>query len=398
MNSPNETAPEGPRPLRICHVITRMIVGGAQENTLLTILGHREAGQECELVTGPSPGREGELLKHSVDTGLKVTVFPELVRELSPVADLKAYLRLKRYFRENRFDVVHTHSSKAGIVGRFAARAAHIPVVVHTVHGQAFHPHEKWYKNSLYILLERLAARKCDRIFAVARAMIDQCVAAKVAPREKYRVVYSGMDTTRFASAKRAPELRRRLGIPEDARTIATVARLFPLKGYEFVLPAAERVIRKYPDTHFLIVGDGPMHDELKAKIAAEGLSGHFHFAGLVPPDSVADYLAQSELLWHLSLREGLPRAVVQALACGIPAVGFALDGTPEVLENGVTGFAVEPESVDAVIEATSRVWDDDALRARMGAEGKRRVLEQFDWHRMADILLREYRELYARR
>ena len=386
------------RPLRVCHVITRMIVGGAQENTLLTIRGHREAGQECELVTGPSPGREGELLKQSVNTGLKVTVFPELVRELSPFKDFKAYRRLKRYFRENRFDVVHTHSSKAGIIGRFAARAAHVPVVVHTVHGQAFHPHEKWYKNFLYILLERLAARKCDRIYAVAQAMIDQCVAARVARREKYQVVYSGMETKRFASAVRDPELRKRLGIPEKARTIVTVARLFPLKGYEFVLPAAAKVIMKYPDTHVLVVGDGPMHDELQAKIAAAGLTEHFHFAGLVPPDAVADYLAQGELLWHLSLREGLPRAVVQSLACGIPAVGFALDGTPEVLENGVTGFAVEPESVDAVVEATATIWDDGELRARMGAAGKRRVLEQFDWRRMADILLAEYRELFASR
>ena len=394
MNSENNDGAAPDRPLRICHVITRMIVGGAQENTLLTIRGHREAGQQCELVTGPSPGREGELLKQSVNTGLKVTVFPELVRELSPVKDLKAYFKLKRYFEENKFDVVHTHSSKAGIVGRYAARAAHVPVVVHTVHGQAFHPHEKWYRNFLYILLERLAARKCDKIYAVAQAMIDQCVAAKVAKREKYQVVYSGMETTRFAEAKRDPELRKRLGIPENARTIVTVARLFPLKGYEFVLPAAKRIIEKYPDTHVLVVGDGPMHDELEAKIAEAGLTGHFHFAGLVPPDTVADHLAQGELLWHLSLREGLPRAVVQALACGIPAVGFALDGTPEVLENGVTGFAVTPESVDAVVEATSRLWDDDAFRRKMGEQGKRRVLEQFDWRRMAEILLAEYREL----
>ena len=398
MNSENNDGAAPGRPLRICHVITRMIVGGAQENTLLTIRGHREAGQYCELVTGPSPGREGELLKQSVNTGLKVTVFPELVRELSPVRDVKAYFKLKRYFEENKFDVVHTHSSKAGIVGRYAARAAHVPVVVHTVHGQAFHPHEKWYRNFLYILLERLAARKCDKIFAVAQAMIDQCVAAKVAKREQYQVVYSGMETTRFASAMRDPELRRRLGIPEKARTVVTVARLFPLKGYEFVLPAAKRVIEKYPDTHVLVVGDGPMHDELEAKIAGAGLTGHFHFAGLVPPDAVADYLAQGELLWHLSLREGLPRAVVQALACGIPAAGFALDGTPEVLENGVTGFAVTPESVDAVVEATSRLWDDDALRRKMGEQGQRRVLEQFDWRRMADILLAEYRALLGRR
>ena len=386
------------RPLRICHVITRMIVGGAQENTLLTLRGHREAGQECELVTGPSPGREGELLKQSVNEGLKVTVFPELVRELSVVNDLKAYFRLKRYFRENRFDVVHTHSSMAGIIGRFAARAAHVPVVVHTVHGHAFHPHEKAYRNRLYILLERLAARRSDRIFAVAQAMIDQCVAAHVAPAELYKVVYSGMDTQRFTTARRDMELRRRLGIPDDARTIVTVARLFPLKGYEFVLPAAERIAARYSDTHFLIVGDGPMHDELIARIRKVGLERRFHFAGLVPPDTVADYLAQGELLWHLSLREGLPRAVVQSLACGIPAIGFALDGTPEVLENGETGFAVEPENVDAVVSATETLWDDDALRVRMGDAGRRRVLRQFDWRRMAEILLQEYRELFARK
>ncbi len=386
------------RPLRICHVITRMIVGGAQENTLLTIRGHREAGQECELVTGPSPGREGELLKQSVNDGLKVTVFPELVRELSVVNDLKAYFRLKRYFREHRFDVVHTHSSKAGIIGRFAARAARVPVVVHTVHGQAFHPHEKAYRNRLYILLERLAARRSDRIFSVAQAMIDQCVAERVAPAELYKVVYSGMDTQRFAAARRDMELRRRLGIPDGVRTIVTVARLFPLKGYEFVLPAAERIAARYPDTHFLIVGDGPLHDELIARIRKAGLERRFHFAGLVPPDTVADYLAQGELLWHLSLREGLPRAVVQSLACGIPAIGFALDGTPEVLENGETGFAVEPESVDAVVAATETLWDDEALRVRMGEAGRRRVLRQFDWRRMAEILLEEYRELFARK
>lgn len=382
------------RPLRICHVITRMIVGGAQENTLLTIRGHREAGQECELVTGPSPGREGELLKQSVNTGLRVTVFPELVRELSPWNDLKAFFKLRRYFRERRFDVVHTHSSKAGIIGRFAAHAAHVPVVVHTVHGQAFHPHEKWYRNRLYILLERLAARRSDRIYAVAQAMIDQCVAAKVASRECYQVVYSGMDTARFALTRRDMALREKLGVPVAARTVVTVARLFPLKGYEFVLPAAERLIEKHPDTHFVVVGDGPMHDRLIDRLRKRGISGHFHFAGLIPPDEVPRYIAQGDLLWHLSLREGLPRAAVQALACGIPVVAFALDGTPEVVLNGRTGFAVTPESVDEVVSASCRLWDDPELRRELGEAGRRLVTERFDWRLMSDTLLTEYRRL----
>ena len=380
--------------MKICHVITRMIVGGAQENTLLTIKGHVEKGHECVLVTGFSPGREGELLKNVDLPEFRIETFPDLVRELSPVRDFMAFLRLKKFFKKEKFDVVHTHSSKAGIIGRLAAHAAGVPVVVHTVHGQAFHPYEKWWKNKLYITLEHLAANWCDRIYAVAQAMIDQCVDAGVAPRSKYQVVYSGMDTAHFASCKRSAELRTKLGIPENVKVIATVARLFPLKGYEFVIPAAKRIIEKYPDTHFLLIGDGPMYDELQKQLAEDNIAENFHFSGLVSPDKVADHLAQADLLWHLSLREGLPRAVVQALAVGIPAIGFALDGTPEVVINGETGFVVDAEDIDAVVEKTCCIWDDPELAAKMGENGSRKVIEQFDWHRMADILETEYLRL----
>lgn len=382
------------RKLNTCHVITRMIVGGAQENTLLTLRGHLESGHNAVLVTGPSPGREGELLKNVNMPPFEIKVFPDMVRELSPWHDLMAFFKLRRFFKENKFDVVHTHSSKAGIIGRIAARSAGVPVVVHTVHGQAFHPNEKAWKNALYIFLERFAARYCDRIYAVAQAMIDQCVDAKVAPREKYQVVYSGMDTAHFASCKRSAELRAKLGIPENVKVIATVARLFPLKGYEFVIPAAKRIIEKYPDTHFLLIGDGPMYDELQKQLAEDNIAENFHFSGLVSPDKVADHLAQADLLWHLSLREGLPRAVVQALAVGIPAIGFALDGTPEVVINSETGFVVDAEDINAVVEKTCCIWDDPELAAKMGENGSRKVIEQFDWHRMADILETEYLRL----
>lgn len=384
--------------MKICHVITRMIVGGAQENTLYTILGHLQKGHEVVLVTGPSPGREGKLL-HNVDFPPFETVeLPSLVRELEPLNDLKAYFALKKFFRRRKFDVVHTHSSKAGVIGRIAARHAGIPVVVHTVHGQAFHPYEKGWKNSLYKESERIAARYCDKIYAVAQAMIDQCVEANIAPRDKYMVVYSGMDTSAFANAKREQDMRRALEIPEQARVIATLARLFPMKGYEYVVPAAAEIIREFPDTHMLLIGDGPMYDELKTQIAGLGLSAHFHFAGLVPPAQVHRFLAQADLLWHLSLREGLPRSVVQALATGIPAIGYRLDGTPEVIKGGETGYCVTPESVGEVVEATRKLWLDPAAARRMGENGKTRVLEQFAWPRMADILEQEYRELLERK
>ena len=379
------------RKMKICHVITRMIVGGAQENTLLTIKGHIEKGHEVVLVTGFSPGREGELLKNVEMPPFKIVEIPEMVREVSPVKDLKALRKLREYFKKEKFDVVHTHSSKAGIIGRIAARQAGVPVVVHTVHGQAFHAYEKPWKKLLYITAERIAAKYCDKIYAVAQAMIDQCVDAKVAPREKYMVVYSGMDTAAFANARRNMELRQKLGIPENAKVIVTVARLFPMKGYEEMLPAAARLIKEFPDLHFLPVGDGPMYDELQKQIADLGLSGNFHFAGLVPPHEVCDYIAQADLLWHLSLHEGLPRAVVQALAVGIPAIGYKLDGTPEVVLNGKTGYVTAPQDVDAVVTRSRELLNDAALRAEMGKNGKDLVIERFAWRRMADILEKEF-------
>ena len=381
----------GERKMKICHVITRMIVGGAQENTLLTVKGHIEKGHEVVLVTGFSPGREGELLKNVEMPSFPIVEIPEMVREISPFKDLKALSRLREYFKREKFDVVHTHSSKAGIIGRIAARQAGVPVIVHTVHGQAFHAYEKPLKKRLYIAAEWLAAKYCDKIYAVAQAMIDQCVEAKVAPREKYMVVYSGMDTAAFANARRDPELRKNLGIPENAKVVATVARLFPMKGYEEMLPAAARLAEEFPDLHFLPVGDGPMFDELQKQIAELGLTERFRFAGLVPPHKVCDYIAQADLLWHLSLHEGLPRAVVQALAVGIPAIGYKLDGTPEVVLNGETGFVTAPQDVDAVVKHSSELLSDAELRQKMGKNGRNLVIERFAWRRMADILEEEF-------
>ena len=377
--------------LKICHVITRMIVGGAQENTLFTIIGHIQKGHEVVLVTGPSPGPEGELLKKADFPPFEVVEFPSLVREINPALDIKAYFAMKKFFRERKFDVVHTHSSKAGVIGRVAAWNAGIPLVVHTVHGQAFHPYQKPWKNYIYKMSERWAAAHSHRIYAVAQAMIDQCVQAGVAPAEKYQVVYSGMEIEKFLNARPEPELRKQLGIPENVKVIGSVARLFPQKGYEYFVSAAGKIVEKYPDTHFLVVGNGSMREELDRQIKSMGLTERFHFAGLVPPDQVYRYIAQMDILLHLSLHEGLPRAVVQALAAGKPAIGFALDGTPEVILDNQTGFLARPEDIDSVVEGALKILGSPALAEEMGRNGKQLVAQKFDWHYMADVLEQEY-------
>lgn len=377
--------------MKICHVITRMIIGGAQENTLLSARGAVEAGHDVTLVTGPSPGPEGELLKRVSCPGLKIVEYPFLVRRISFSADLKAYGFLKDLFKKERYDVVHTHSSKAGIIGRFAAHAAGIPLVVHTIHGLAFHRYEKAWKNAIYILSERLAARKCRRIYAVAQAMIDQSLAAKIGKPEQYKVVYSGMELEPFLTSKPEPALRKQLNIPENSFVFATLARLFPLKGYEDFIPLAIKLAKDLPNVHYLIIGNGTMTESVKEQIRSEGVEDRFSFAGLVPPQEVYRYLALSNVLVHFSLREGLPRAAVQALASGKPVIAYALDGTPEVVITGETGYLLPPSDPVSAEQAMRDVVNDPEKAKKLGENGRKLVESKFGWRMMSDTLLEDY-------
>lgn len=377
--------------LKICHVITRMIVGGAQENTLLSCAGMLEHGHDVTLVTGPSPGPEGELLERTCPKGLKIIIVPELVRELNPVKDWKAYRHLRAIFKEQRFDVVHTHASKAGIIGRIAARKENVPYIVHTVHGQAFFKGQAYLLNKAYILAERIAARNCHKIYAVAQAMIEQCVEAKVAPREKYMVVYSGMDLDAFLNAKPDNELRASLGISLDAPVIGCIARLFPLKGHDKLIEAAPEIVRQFPNAVFLLVGNGILREKLEARIRELGLEKHFVFTGLVSPSEVCRYTALMDVLVHLSLREGLPRVAVQALASAVPVVAYPLDGTPEVVLDGETGRLCKVGDTAEIAEAVVGLLKDDQLRNTLGHNGQELVRSKFAWHTMSDILEQDY-------
>ena len=380
--------------LKICHVITRMIVGGAQENTLLSVIGQIEKGHNVTLVTGPSPGPEGELLTQSKlvsKHNIKIIKTPHLVRIIDPIRDFLAYNYLKNFFLNNKFDVVHTHSSKAGIIGRAAACSAKTPFIVHTIHGQAFHTYANPLKNWFYKKLEWWAAKRCHAIFAVAQAMIDQCLDAHITKPSKYKVVYSGMELEPFLNSIPDTALRDKLGIPADSPVIGTVARLFPLKGYEYFIPTAAIIAKKHPNVKFLIIGNGILKDKIKKDIRRLGIRNNFIFTGLVPPSDIYRYISLMTTLVHLSLREGLPRAVVQALASGKPAVGYQLDGTPEVILDSKTGFIVKPKEVNAVADAVLKLIENPELAVKMGKKGRDLVKTKFDWRYMVDTLEREY-------
>lgn len=375
--------------MRVCHVITRLIVGGAQENTLASCVGLRARGYEVDLVVGPQTGSEGSLHEQARAAGVPMIVLPELVRAPNPLADLPAARALVRLFRERRYDLVHTHSGKAGFVGRWAAWRAGVPIIVHTIHGPSFYRYQNPVGNWLFCWAEKMAAEWTTQFVSVADAMTQQYLAAGVGRPNQYVTIRSGMNVRAFLEARPDEELRQRLGLAPGDVVVGKVARLFRLKGHRYLFEAIPRILREFPNVKFLLVGDGPYRRQF------EKLSGpSVVYAGLVPPQQIPRYMALMDVLVHLSLREGLPRTLPQALACGKPVVAFDVDGAREVCRDGETGFLVPAEDTERLIEAVVRLLRDPELRHRMGAVGRKLVAAEFDEEQMVEQLEELYRRL----
>ena len=382
--------------MRIAHVITRLILGGAQENTVLCCEDLlRRHGDDVLLVTGPPLGPEGSLLRRAEATGVPLRVIDSLRRPVHPWRDARAYLQLKAILRDFRPDVVHTHSAKGGILGRAAAWSLGVPAVVHTVHGPPFHSYQNRAARAAIRACERWAARRCHAMISVADAMTDLMVEGRVAPREKFTTILSGMEVEPYLNAGVHRErVRRELGYAPEHVVVVKVARLFHLKGHEYLVRAAPEVLGAVPEVRFLLVGDGVLQDRLRRQVEAAGLGAHFQFAGLVPPERIPELLAAADLVVHASLREGLARALPQGLISGKPAVSFDVDGAREVVLPNQTGLLVPPKDAGALAAALVQLAGDADLRRRLGEEGRRRFADAFRHERMTEAIRRLYAKL----
>ncbi len=390
--------PSRGRPVRISHVITRLIVGGAQENTLASVLGlGRIADWEVELISGPTRGAEGSLepLARAVPGLLHLE--PSLVRPVHPFRDILAYLRLRAHFRRTRPKIVHTHSGKAGILGRFAARHAGVPWVIHTIHGPSFGEFQGSLANAVFRGAERAAARVTDHFVVVAEAMAQQYLQAGIGLPSQYTRIFSGFDLEPFLGARRDPELAERLGIRPGDFVVGKVARLFRLKGHDALFDEAGAMVRRIPNIRFLLLGDGPWRARFEVMAAANpALAGRFIFAGLVPPSEVPRYLGLMDVLVHLSRREGLARVLPQALAAGKPIIALDCDGAAEVCRDGETGFLLKGDA-SGLVDRVGALADSPDLAWGMGERGRAWVRERFSEATMVQALDALYRSLLAR-
>ena len=386
--------------LRIMHISTRLILGGSQENTVLSCEGQADAGHTVSLVYGPIYGPEGSLLerlKHH--GGIETIETPNLVRDLSPLRDVRCYFDLKRIIAQHKPDVVHTHSSKAGILGRLAAWKARVPCVVHTIHGLAFHLYQTKWRNAIYIASERFAARRCHRIVCVADAMRDQALAARIGHRDQYLTVYSGIEIEPFVQRKHSPQaMRTELGLAEDDFVLGTIARLAELKGHDDLLDALSPMMHTHPNIKLLWVGDGWWRDRLMKRIQRLGLESQVVLTGLVEPQRIPECLGAMNVLVHPSYREGLPRAVPQALLSGVPAIVYDVDGAKEVCIDGEVGRLVPPGDLTALRDAVQWMMDHPKERQEMGQRGRERCEDRFAAARMVKKLETIYAQVLAQR
>ena len=379
-----------------------MILGGAQENTLITCKLLAQRGHDVTLITGPAIGPEGELFEQTKNQKYGVIIIPKMIRAICPLYDTITYYQIKRHLKHLQPDIVHTHSAKAGILGRFAGNALkgkwaeNLPAVVHTIHGLAFHPYQSEWLNRFYIAVEMAAARRTDFFISVADAMTAKATAAGISRPEQFCTAYSAIEEDDFLQPipeQQKKDFRRKYGIAEDAIVLVTIARLFMLKGHEYIIESAKELSKRFDKAVWLFVGDGNLSDHFKNQVRQLGLADKIKFTGLLPPSQIPLAIQSSDILVHCSLREGLARTLPQAMLCGKPAISFDVDGAREVV-NETTGRLIEPKNVEQLTKACAELIEDKQLRIKLGRQGRKSVKEKFAPKKMVDTIEAVYKKL----
>jgi glycosyltransferase involved in cell wall biosynthesis len=373
---------------RVLHVITRLTLGGSSEASIAQVEALAAAGYRCALAVGFAES-ERDVLARARERGCRLLDVPTLGREASPARDVRALIDLVRLIRRERPALVHTHTSKAGFVGRLAARIARVPVVLHQPHGHILYGYYGPWRTRIYLALERLAARWCDRLVVLTDRGADEHLAHGIGRPGQFVTVPSGVPVARLrALAPARDEARARLGLPAGAFVVVGLGRLVPIKGFDVLVESMAAVLAEVPEAHLLLVGGGPLRGALAAQAGALGVSARVTLAGATR--DVVTALAAADVLAAPSRNEGMGRAIVEAMALGVPPVATAVGGIPAVVGDGESGCLVPPGDAAALARALVALGRDPARRARLGAAARCRA-ELFSTEEAARRLLALY-------
>ncbi|MGA9117925.1 MAG: glycosyltransferase family 4 protein [Bacteroidota bacterium] len=378
--------------IKVLHVITTFSLGGATENTLLSVEGLRDLGYDVSILTGPPNTSEGSLFERARRNGIRVVVIRDLQRSIHPFHDFLAFLKIWSYLRHDDYAIVHTHSSKAGFLGRLAARLAGVPVVTHTIHGLPFHEYQNPVLRSVFVLAEKIGMTLSNKVVAVTHTIVDKAIAAGVGKREKFVVVRSGFEMESFAvTPEQTAVVRSSLGLSRDDLVVGKIARFSKLKGHNYLLEAIPRVIEQVPNAKFLLVGSGELEAMVRTQVQQRGLSPYIVFAGLVEQEHIPAMISTMDVVVHTSLLEGLARVLPQALSMRKPVISFDIDGAHEVIASGTTGYLVSPGDSQQLAEKIIAVLKDVGRARKMGEAGYNMVAHDWTKRGMVEGIDRVY-------
>lgn len=394
---PPRAAPNRREPVRVLRVIARLNMGGPALHVAYLAAGLKERGYDTTLVAGTLAPGEDSMAFVAERLGVRVVRIDEMRRDISPLHDAIAVIRLAHLIRKERPQILHTHTAKAGALGRLAALLAgnaRPPIVLHTFHGHVLRGYFDPVRTAGFRLLERLLARTCTALVAVSPQVRDDLAALGVAPRGRFAVVRLGIELEErvAADATRRAETRRLLGIRPDRFAVGWIGRMTAVKRTADVLLAFRRLRDTGVDACLCLVGDGPDRPAVERRAHALGVMRHTLFLGF--QEDVAPYYAAFDALVLPSLNEGTPVSAIEALAAARPVVATRVGGVPDVIRDGRDGFLVAPGAVDDLAARLARLAADPELRERMGAAGRDRVLPRYAVERLIDDVDLLYRSL----
>ncbi|MFN3966196.1 MAG: glycosyltransferase family 4 protein [Endomicrobiia bacterium] len=375
--------------IKVAHIITKLELGGAQRNTLYTVQNLDRKNFLPVLISGKGGILDNEA-KNLKDT--KLYFLKSLIREINPLSDILALIALTKILRKEKPDIVHTHSSKAGILGRWASKFSGVPIIIHTFHGFGFNDYQKWFTKNFFILLEKLTAKITNKLIAVSKENIKTALKYKIGTKDKYILIRSGIKLSFYKNLKiDINQKKSELGLPKNSKIITTIGPFKPQKNLTDFIEMAKIVVN-YSLTYspfFLIIGDGEQRKELGLKIKDLNLTEKILLPGW--RKDIPELLAITDIFVMTSLWEGLPRAVVEAMVSCKPVVAYSVDGIKDIIVDGKNGFLAKPKDVRTLSEKVIMLLRDEDLAKKLGETGRNSIDESFD----IDFMVTQQEKLY---
>ncbi len=378
--------------MRILHIITRFDRTGSSGVVCRLARDLKELGHDIFIASGPAwdPDFDTRFL---TEMGIVIIRIPSLRRDISPLRDLTAFFKIFKVIKEVRPDIIHTHTSKAGFIGRIAAAVARVKCVVHTPHGHVLYGYFGRFTTRVFICLERIATRFSSKIIALTDIEKKEYVQKRIAADNKITVIQCGIDIKGFIAGD-GKALRSELGISSYTSLLGWVGRIDPIKGCDVFLKACALISRELPQARYLVIGDGILREEMEGLAQSLGLKGSVSFLGF--REDMPVVMNSLSLLVHTPFNEGLGKVLLEAMACAKPIVACAVGGIPEIVTHGLNGLLVPAGDYVSIADESVRILKDKALSERLGKEGRKKA-GAFDNRHMVEKTIKLYSELSAK-